>query len=84
MISDLSSSEEIFEQSKQYYQEALERSGHKYTLKHTPTNTHENIGTGGSTLLRYLQNDGRIFQCNNNCELVENVISVYVASYLFE
>ena len=36
-ISDLSSSKEIFEQSKQYYQEALEKSGHKYTLKYNPT-----------------------------------------------
>ena len=36
-ISDLSSSEEIFEQSKQHYQEALKKSGYTHQLKYNPT-----------------------------------------------
>ena len=36
-ISDLSSTEEIFEQSKQHYQNALTKSGYKHTLKYNPT-----------------------------------------------
>ena len=41
-ISDLSSTEEIFEESKGHYQDALRKSGHNYTLKYTPSST--NIG----------------------------------------
>ena len=36
-ISDLSSSEEIFEQSKQHYQDALKKSGYTHMLKYTPS-----------------------------------------------
>ncbi len=36
-ISDLSSSEEIFDQSKQHYQDALAKSGYKHALKYNPT-----------------------------------------------
>ena len=36
-ISDLSSTKEIFDQSKQHYQEALEKSGHKHTLQYNPS-----------------------------------------------
>lgn len=36
-ISDLSSNEDIFKQSKQYYQDALTKSGHKYQLKYNPS-----------------------------------------------
>ena len=36
-ISDLSSSEEIFEQSKPYYQDALKRSGYSYQMKYNPS-----------------------------------------------
>ena len=42
IISDLSSSEEIFVQSKQYYQDALMKSGHTYELKYNPSETSEN------------------------------------------
>ena len=38
-ISNLSSSEEIFEQSKQHYQDALVKSGYKHVLKYNPTTT---------------------------------------------
>ena len=41
-ISELSSSEEIFAQSKQYYQNALLTSGHTYELKYNPTVTPTN------------------------------------------
>ena len=41
-ISDLSSSEEIFVQSKQYYQDALAKSGHTYELKYNPSKASEN------------------------------------------
>ena len=41
-ISDLSSSEQIFIQSKQYYQDALAKSGHTYELKYNPSVTSEN------------------------------------------
>ena len=36
-ISDLSSSEEIFNQSKSYYQEALKKSGYKHELTYAPS-----------------------------------------------
>ena len=36
-ISDLSSTEEIFEQSKQHYQAALAKSGHRHDLKYNPS-----------------------------------------------
>ena len=36
-ISDLSSSEEIFEQSKQHYQDALKKSGYDNQLKYNPS-----------------------------------------------
>ena len=36
-LSSLSSSKEIFNQSKEYYQTALEKSGHKYNLQYKPT-----------------------------------------------
>ena len=35
-LSSLSSSKEIFDQSKQHYQDALKQSGHKYTLEYKP------------------------------------------------
>ena len=38
-ISDLSSSENIFEQSKQHYQGALTKSGYKHQLKYNPSNS---------------------------------------------
>ena len=38
-ISDLSSSEDIFEQSKQYYQDALTKSGYAHELTYKPTPT---------------------------------------------
>ena len=41
-ISDLPSSEEIFVQSKQYYQDALVKSGHTYELKYNPSETSDN------------------------------------------
>ena len=48
-LSNLSSSKEIFDQSKGYYQDALERSGHTHILEYkpvtstTPTNRQRNI-----------------------------------------
>ena len=38
-ISELSSTEIIFEQSKQHYQDALSKSGYKHQLKYNPSNT---------------------------------------------
>ena len=37
-ISDLSSTKEIFDGAKQHYQDALQKSGHKYTLSYKPSN----------------------------------------------
>ena len=50
-ISDLCSSEEIFEQSKGHYQEALGKSGYTYQLKYNPSTT--------STRRRNRRNRGR-------------------------
>ena len=41
-LSVLSSSEQIFDEAKGHYQEALEKSGHKYTLKYKPPVETEN------------------------------------------
>ena len=38
-ISDLSANEEIFNNAKNYYQEALKKSGYNYQIKYNPTTT---------------------------------------------
>ena len=39
-LSNLSSSKEIFDESKRYYQDALKRSGYSYILNYSPSNNH--------------------------------------------